>query len=144
MNKAAGTAIAGAIIAAAAVSACSAPAGSGQGSCTAAMRSWYAGDGKARLSLVQGDLEAITGHASNGMAALLTADGAKLAKDAITAQALPLPCDATDYNAAMQSLAAAGADLALGNVSKSVTEVSAAQAPLSRAITALDKVLGQS
>lgn len=118
-------------------------AGSGTASPgAAAVRAWVASGGKARLSLVNADMSAIGHDATRQLAADLAGDGARLARDATAAQASPLPCAVADYTTAMRTLASAGADLALGNVTLASAEIQSASAPLDRAVSAYNQALG--
>ncbi len=111
-------------------------------SSAAAVRAWVASGGKAKLSLVNADMNAIGHDATRQLAADLIADGAQLAKDATAAEASPLPGAVADYVTAMRTLASAGADLALGNVAQATAEIKAADAPLMRAVGAYNQALG--
>lgn len=93
------------------------------------------------MSAVNADLAVIAGHASSYMAADLPADGARLAKDAISAEGDPLPCDTADYSSAMRLLASAGADLAGGDAATATEEIRQADAPLQRALAAMRQVM---
>jgi hypothetical protein len=122
--------------------ACGAAGSAPAPSSAAAVRAWVVNGGKAKMSLVSTDMDIIARDASPDMAAILVTDGAQLAKDATAAGGSPMPCAVTDYTTAMRTLAAAGADLALGNVPHANAELQAAVAPLTRAIDAYNQALG--
>ena len=93
-----------------------APAPSAPSSATDRLLNWAGGPGYSRLMAVQADLDTVSTDADAQDLAAVTADGTKLAADARKAGAMPPPAGTGSYTEAMADFAAAGDQMASGDL----------------------------
>ena len=85
-------------------------------SATDRLITWAGGPGYTRMLAVQADLDTVSTDADAQDLAAVTADGTKLAADARNAGATPPPAGTGSYTAAMADFAAAGDQMASGDL----------------------------